>query len=448
MNTWEYLKYVKYGSDKIVHEKVQMKQVSYIGVNGNIYFMNEDSMNYVNSVLSEYMKTDIELNVYPKIHKLSFKNIITLKNFCDMVNSFYSHSIFDHTKYIKFQYDCYDYWKNICFSGHVKFSKDKRYDGVRVEKLKAAVMHCDWTTEFSLLPYNKTYSTITRERNTIRLHIDLDTICNNKCPYCYARQEEHDWGLIMNKNFIKNTLFPQIKKISKTKFLDVVLLGGEPTLHPDFVEVLNYIRQCNNTRVSITSNGTMGYADVKPTNNVRWAFTYHPSQVDDVDAWLNTIISGKSDWWEVAISPLIDCWGDNIQEKADAVKYVIDVCHKNDIRVQPTFQFNPYVEGPTTIPTDDVVKYYSFLNNERPVYKYGDEELNDYQIITQHKNNIIGCKCVNNNIQLTVRGALRRCCTNESLNWNDIQKTFIADMKCPLPECTCYGFLTLHKRIV
>lgn len=301
---------------------------------------------------------------------------------------------------------------------------------------------------FSLLPYNKTYSVVERELNTVRLHIDLNTICNNKCPYCYARQEEHDWGLIMSNDYIKNILVPNLYKISSNKYLDIVLLGGEPTLHPYFLEILEKISSMRRTRVSITSNGTRAYANASASSNVRWAFTFHPSQVSNVDEWLEKILSRKSLWWEVAISPLIDCWGDDVEKKAERIKYVIDVCHKNGIRVQPTFQFNPYELGPTTIHTDNIVKYYNFLENEYPVYRYGDEELNDYQIVVQNKNKIIGCECINNNIQLTVRGTLRRCCTNETLSWDDVHKKIIAVMKCPLPECTCYGFLTLHKRIV
>ena len=307
--------------------------------------------------------------------------------------------------------------------------------------------------DFKLRITNKTYSTVDKEMNTVRLHIDVNTICNNKCLYCYARQEEHDWGLIMSDSYIDNILFPNITNLStylkkNNRFLDIVLLGGEPTLHPRFIKIYDTLSSLSNTRISITSNGNKNYNNASGKTNVRWAFTYHPSQVNSIIDWIKPILSRKDEWWEVAVSPLIDCWGSEniILEYSKRIKYVIDICHENDIKVQPTFQFNPYDEGYTHIDMNNVIKYYSYLENEEPIYQYGNDYLNDYQILKNNLNYIKNCWCVNNNIQLTVRGTLRRCCTNQEISWDDLYN-LNPFMVCPLPECTCYGFLSIHKKI-
>ena len=300
--------------------------------------------------------------------------------------------------------------------------------------------------KFSLREENKTWASIEREKNTVRLHIDINTICNQKCEYCYSRQEKQNWGLFLPNKYIDDVLFPNLKMISDNTYLDVSILGGEPTLHPRFNEVLSFLKSLSNTRVSITSNGTNGYKNNEKSDKIRWAFTYHPSQIKDIHSWISPIIERKDDWWEVAISPLIDCWGSEkeILSNVDRIKEVISLCHTNGIKVQPTFQFNPYEDNEVHIDTTLVEKYYSFLKDEYPIYEYNTEYLNDYTILIEKKNYLKGCICINNNFNLSVRGELRQCCSNLEVSWNElipISKVMV----CPLKECTCYGFLSFYK---
>lgn len=306
--------------------------------------------------------------------------------------------------------------------------------------------------KFELSKYNKTYSSKEREINTVRIHMEINTMCNNKCAYCYARANKQTWGTMMSRDYINETLISNMNNLITTlrdegKYLDVVLLGGEPTLHPMFPDVVKFL--CDNeVRISITTNGTYPYKKVMPSKNVRWAYTFHPSQVTNVISWFQNIVSGKDDWWEVAISPLIDCWGsdDEIVDKSSKIKYIIELCHEHDIKVQPTFQFNPYESGHSHIEMSKVIKYYDFLEHEYPIYEYNDTPVNDYTILKNKWNHLQGCTCVNNNFQLDVRGRLTRCCSDEEISWNELSKLSKL-MTCPLPECTCYGFLSLYKEL-
>lgn len=306
--------------------------------------------------------------------------------------------------------------------------------------------------KFELRDTNKTWSSKDRESRTVRFHIDLNTICSNTCKYCYSRCDSQNWGLLMSSEYINTKLFPNMQQLheslsSNNKFLDVVLLGGEPTLHPKFNTILDFFSSLENTRISITSNGNLNYKNSIPRSNIRWAFTFHPSQVSNIDSWIAPILEHSNDWWEVAVSPLIDCWGTDteIRQNSDKVKTVIDVCHQNNIKVQPTFQFNPYSEE-DHIDMELVEKYYSYLESEFPIYQYGTQFLNDYTVLKEKKNYLKNCLCINNNIQLTVKGQLKRCCSNEPLEWKNLED-LNTNMICPLKECTCYGFLSLYKEI-
>lgn len=294
---------------------------------------------------------------------------------------------------------------------------------------------------FCLRECNKTYSDVKSEMNTIRVHIDIIRMCDNYCKYCYARHDLSEWGLVMSNQYIDDVLIPKLESLSRSgKHLDIVLLGGEPTLHPRFCDLLSILSKFS--RISITSNGNCGYCEYENSEKIRWAFTYHPSQHQG--GWIEQIVERKDDFWEVAVSPLIDCTG-NVELFSRRVYDLIQICHSEGIKVQPTFQFDPSVY-PTHIDMRNVRKYYSYLADEFPIYTYFGKNMNDYNILKEKMNYIKGCLCINNNVQLSVKGILRRCCSNEILCWNDLPN-LDSEMICPLPECTCYGFLSLHKSV-
>lgn len=80
----------------------------------------------------------------------------------------------------------------------------------------------------------------------IRLYIEICATCNLKCKYCF---EERYSKAILSAQRIEN-FFDSVRDIVD----DVVITGGEPTLHPDFDRVVRYI--ASYTSVIVTTNGT------------------------------------------------------------------------------------------------------------------------------------------------------------------------------------------------
>jgi radical SAM protein with 4Fe4S-binding SPASM domain len=83
------------------------------------------------------------------------------------------------------------------------------------------------------------------------LWVDMTNKCNNKCTWCYAKEAINSENLIEIKiSFLK-------EKIST--FIDIgikkiVLIGGEPTLHQNFFEILDLLHS-NNFQISLVTNG-------------------------------------------------------------------------------------------------------------------------------------------------------------------------------------------------
>lgn len=80
-----------------------------------------------------------------------------------------------------------------------------------------------------------------------RIYIDITSRCNMKCPWCYYRKENKE----MN--------YKQVLEIGEKFFLDrdkgtILLLGGEPTLHKNFKEILKGLKK-QGWSVSVITNG-------------------------------------------------------------------------------------------------------------------------------------------------------------------------------------------------
>jgi len=80
--------------------------------------------------------------------------------------------------------------------------------------------------------------------------IILTTLCNNNCKICLMGQNTHKQHKELShiKEEIKNK-----DKYSKT----LVLTGGEPTIHPDFIEILRFSKGLGYGKISVISNGRM-----------------------------------------------------------------------------------------------------------------------------------------------------------------------------------------------
>jgi radical SAM protein with 4Fe4S-binding SPASM domain len=87
-----------------------------------------------------------------------------------------------------------------------------------------------------------------------RLRIEITGRCNLLCKYCYNEKFNS------NKVSDKELSFEEIKKLIDEGIPlgveNVLLIGGEPLLHPNIIQILDYIKN-KNLSLSITSNGTI-----------------------------------------------------------------------------------------------------------------------------------------------------------------------------------------------
>lgn len=80
--------------------------------------------------------------------------------------------------------------------------------------------------------------------------------CNNKCEWCYAKNT-------LNSKTVMNIEETEVlvESLEKRGVKNIILIGGEPTIYPHFVELVKYIHQ-KGLRVSIATNGRR-FADLE-----------------------------------------------------------------------------------------------------------------------------------------------------------------------------------------
>lgn len=112
------------------------------------------------------------------------------------------------------------------------------------------------------------------------MNVFINSTCNLKCPYCFA---DHS-GKTMTKEDFKFV----IDFLRRSKKAFVRLLGGEPTLHPDFAEFINIIDKDESIEhLIVFTNGTFNeeirelFADTRIKTTLILNFNDESIQGDD-----------------------------------------------------------------------------------------------------------------------------------------------------------------------
>lgn len=118
--------------------------------------------------------------------------------------------------------------------------------------------------------------------STIQLFIDITTVCNLTCSYCFARKEK-DWDEVLETERVEKIM--TLIKQSPYNF-NVLLFGGEPLLHKDIETIINIIKKSDKVKnIMVLSNGTLsdGLYDFK---DVYYCLTLHELTDKQIDKFV------------------------------------------------------------------------------------------------------------------------------------------------------------------
>ena len=143
-------------------------------------------------------------------------------------------------------------------------------------------------------------------------NIILTKQCNNHCEFCFAGPKNDKTYLSFEQS---QSLLPFIKSFNRDT---LHLLGGEPTLNPDFLKILEYYLQ-NNFKVRIFSNGKIDPPLLDALQDVDGEYTFN---VNRSDPQLTKRIIGlyKKFGYKVSLSLTIFKLNQNIDHIIEEIK--------------------------------------------------------------------------------------------------------------------------------
>jgi MoaA/NifB/PqqE/SkfB family radical SAM enzyme len=115
-------------------------------------------------------------------------------------------------------------------------------------------------------------------------NISITTECNRRCKYCFAEDSQSDTAV---KVMSREIFLAAIEYLKRSKIRQVRLLGGEPTLHPDFIWMID-LAEREGFKLMIFSNGLINNHIIKrlkhiePENLTILLNTIHPLENNSI----------------------------------------------------------------------------------------------------------------------------------------------------------------------
>jgi MoaA/NifB/PqqE/SkfB family radical SAM enzyme len=93
--------------------------------------------------------------------------------------------------------------------------------------------------------------TVAFVKNRANVFFHIQTQCNLRCKHCYINPQQHGTQKL---SFAKITQWLEIL-IQRSPCANLILLGGEPTMHPDLADVVMAAKKMEYESITIDTNG-------------------------------------------------------------------------------------------------------------------------------------------------------------------------------------------------
>ena len=199
------------------------------------------------------------------------------------------------------------------------------------------------------------------KKSNKKVVLELLSACNLKCKHCFYRNLKID----SNSFLPKKEAFRLVNKFKKNKIEKVVLTGGEPTIHPNFVEISKYAIK-NIGSVSLCTNGFIS-DNILMNEIVSMNFSGYTVSIDSHIEKEHDIFRGKNGAWKRAIYFLKKL---KESEKKISIHIVLHIDNIDDI--EETIRFCKKFDCEIVVGTIYFNEAYFKKNN------FSDERKNNY----------------------------------------------------------------------
>jgi len=133
--------------------------------------------------------------------------------------------------------------------GHFELDTQERHE--RFQRIMAK----GWEEEYK--KYRRSWEEFPKKKIVaeypLQVDLELSTVCNLSCPMCYTTTEK--FKKTVKKQFMDTIMAKKvIDEVAGKIYALRLSLRGEPTLHPDFLEILTYAKNAGIKEISFLTN--------------------------------------------------------------------------------------------------------------------------------------------------------------------------------------------------
>ncbi len=306
--------------------------------------------------------------------------------------------------------------------------------------------------------YNRQYDK-SHKIQRLYVHWDVSTQCNFNCSYCYSLADYYsEWNRI--DSWARQKLV--IRNISKSHLpVFLGLLGGEPTIHPNYEELVRLCHEAISTqkdgRLYITTNGS------RPTNWFErhrfyentyflWSahFEYEKYYGLNFELMINNIKIMKEKGFRNKVNVML------IPDKQQWPKIhkLVDELEKLGVEIHPHFLYEKGNVHRLHEYSDEFYDEFARFQNYPGQFIFegptDNHAYNDYDIFHNKHTCFTGWDCWNNNYEINYKGKVTRFCFKENsdliTNFNFFKNIKeVLPLQCPHETCNCDGLLKIYK---
>lgn len=259
-------------------------------------------------------------------------------------------------------------------------------------------------------------------QNVVSLNLDILSICNFKCPYCYNSKKYRNIKKLLSLDKIQY-IIDEINKNKHKIIFDITIVGGEPFMHPQLSKIVEMFSGCNKIRhIDIFTNGSI-IKFLKPFKKTRVFFSVHP-ECDFEKLERNFILN-------------------NVEE-------IMFMC-TNKMRVDKYKEYSKRYKVSHThlISLNGKLHYNDLALPNLKCFHYNDELLSIDDVYSRHLNNFKGWKCQFSIINVDVTGSFGVNCYehfDENLFACHFLSKYKPDFKtCEREECNEDCYIACYK---
>lgn len=308
----------------------------------------------------------------------------------------------------------------------------------------------------------------------LRINYEITDVCNYKCWYCFPGSND---GTVRwpDAEVVKQNLTTLINYYLDSELVDDVtlsFLGGEPTLWPEFGNVVEYISKNTSAKIYVITNASRtvewwkNYADY--LTNVTISVHHERADLDHIEAVCQVLynkgISFYTDvlmdhtHWQKCVDIVNQLCASEIGYLVISKPVLIDGATHYDVQ-QRSYLQNTVKRMPTGDMFDRHKDLISLVPNLTAVFDNGETHTTKDEnfFIMNRLNEFLGwdCNLGINLVYINKYGELTGSCRQKLYeldyyyNINDANFNFnpkILPVKCRQPSCLCPGEVALAKK--